>query len=71
MCIIVEKNYNKKLADGTIVVMRYIEGACDSSEIKPTENIADGSFFIETNTGNVSFFNEKTSSWIQQFSFKE
>lgn len=71
MCIIVEKNYNKKLADGTIVVMRYIEGACDSSETKPTKNIADGSFFIESNSGLVSFFNEKTSSWIPQFSFKE
>lgn len=70
MCIIVEKNYNKKLDDGTIVVMRYIEASGDSSETKPTKNIVDGSIFVESNTGDVSLFNEKTSSWIPQFSFK-
>lgn len=48
----------------------YIEGACDSSETKPTELIADGSILVESNTGDVYFFNKKTSTWIKQFSFQ-
>lgn len=50
--------------------IRYVEIACDSSETKPTTGIGDGSIATETNTGKVYFFNEKTSTWIEQFSFQ-
>ena len=48
----------------------YKEIAGDHSETKPTTGIADGSIFLETDTGAVFFFNEKTSAWVEQFSFK-
>ena len=38
----------------------------DSSESKPTENLTDGSVFVETNTGKAFLFNEKTSTWVEQ-----
>lgn len=50
--------------------VNYIELACDSSETKPTAGIADGSIATETDTGDVYFFNEKTSAWVKQFSFQ-
>lgn len=56
--------------DGVVTGIYYYEIACDSSETKPTENIADGSIITETDTGNVYFFNEKTGSWVKQFSFQ-
>ena len=48
----------------------YVEISGDSSESKPTANIVDGSIFTESNTGKVFFFNEKTSAWVEQFSFQ-
>ena len=52
----------------------YMEGFCDSSETKPTgtnaSKIADGSILCESNTGDVYFFNAKTSAWVKQFSFQ-
>lgn len=49
----------------------YIEGSCDSSETKPTENIGDGSIMVESDTGDVYFFNEDTTAWVKQFSFQD
>lgn len=54
----------------------YKEGTCDSSDTKPTAantvgffDIACG-FLVEEDTGKVSFYNSKTDSWIEQFSFQ-
>ena len=49
---------------------RYVEVACLSSDTKPTEGIATGSIAVEADTGKVFFFNEATSSWVEQFSFQ-
>lgn len=48
----------------------YKEISCDSSETKPTEGIIDGSWAMESDTGCVYAFNEKTSAWVEQFSFQ-
>lgn len=52
----------------------YVEGACDSTETKPTgadvEQYADGSILVESNTGKVFFYNKKSDSWVEQFSFQ-
>ena len=48
----------------------YKEIAGDSNETKPTENIIDGSVFLETDTGTVSFFSEESDDWVAQFSFQ-
>ena len=44
---------------------------CDSTETKPTENIADGSKALETDTGDWYLFNEKSGSWIKMGTLKE
>lgn len=48
----------------------YVEISGDSTETKPTAGIADGSIFVESNTGKVYFFNEKSGDWVEQFSFQ-
>ncbi len=37
--------------------------AGNSSETKPTAGIMTGSKFIETNTGNIYYFDETTGAW--------
>lgn len=37
----------------------------DSSETKPTENICDGSVFIESDTGDSYVFNELSGAWVK------
>ena len=37
----------------------------DSTDTKPTEGVSDGSIFMESNTGYVYRFNEKTGTWIK------
>ena len=55
-------------------IIQYIEGSLDSLDEKPTSlpngKIADGSILTESDTGDVYFFNEKTATWIKQFSFQ-
>lgn len=48
----------------------YFEGFCDSSEVKPTELVADGSQLIESDTGDWWFFNEKTQTWIPRLNIE-
>ena len=43
----------------------YIEGACLSSDSKPTDGIANGSTVIEMNTGKIFMFNEAGSAWVE------
>ena len=66
---ILEK-YGVNDMDGTSAKY-YVELACDSSETKPTEMIADGSIALETDTGKMSVFNEKTAAWIEYRTVKE
>lgn len=46
------------------------EGFCLSTDAKPTENIRNGSILVEIDTGTVFFFNEDSSTWVEQFSFQ-
>ena len=48
----------------------YIEGACASTDSKPTAGIATGSILVEANTGDVYLFNEASTSWVKQFSLQ-
>ena len=48
----------------------YKEISGDSLDTKPTAGICDGSIFVESDTGIVSFFNEATGAWVEQFSFQ-
>lgn len=38
----------------------------NSSESKPTSYLADGSVFVEVDTGKAFLFNETTSAWVEQ-----
>ena len=48
----------------------YVEISGDADDTKPTAGIADGSIFLESDTGKVFFFNEKSGDWVEQFSFQ-
>ena len=48
----------------------YAEIAGKSGDSKPTAGLCTGSIFTEVDTGKVFFFNEATSSWVEQFSFQ-
>lgn len=48
----------------------YKEIAGESSETKPTTNLISGSWFHETDTGDVYAFDETHSNWVLQFSFQ-
>jgi len=50
--------------------LQLVEGACESTDDKPTVDIATGSIMIEVDTGEVFFFSEKTGDWVPQFSFQ-
>lgn len=52
------------------MVLRRIEGACLSTDDKPNVDIASGSVMVETDTGDVYFYDEE-EGWIKQFSFQE
>lgn len=54
----------------TGAVNRQIAGFCDSTETKPTANLVDGSELIETDTGDLYLFNEKSAAWVKMFSLK-
>lgn len=41
----------------------YVEGACLSTDTKPTTQIANGSCLIEMDTGKVFFYDEAGISW--------
>ena len=49
----------------------YKEISGDSTaDSKPTADIIDGSIFVESDTGDVYFFNEESGDWVKQFSFQ-
>ena len=56
------------VVNGENIVYKEISG--DSTDTKPTAGICDGSLFVESDTGDVYFFNEKSGDWVQQFSFQ-
>lgn len=49
----------------------YIEASGLSTDSKPTENVAQGSIFVESDTGDVYIFTESTQTWGKLFSLKE
>ena len=38
---------------------------CDSTDTKPTSDLANGSTLTEVDTGKNYLFNEETSSWVE------
>lgn len=68
--ISVTKSLNQKDDNGNIVVISLIEATGLSTDEKPTKNTANGSIFVEVDTGKVFFFNEESLTWVEQFSFQ-
>ena len=56
------------VVNGENIIYKEISG--DSNETKPTAGICDGSIFVESDTGVVSFFSEAAGDWVAQFSFQ-
>lgn len=69
--------YTKRVVIGsetsgdTTTYFDYVEGYCNSDDSKPSQNIANGSNLIETDTGDWYFFNEKTKTWSKWRELKE
>lgn len=38
----------------------------NSNESKPTSDLADGSVFVEVDTGKAFLFDESASDWVEQ-----
>ena len=50
--------------NGETQSMDFVEIRGKSAEAKPTRYIADGSSFLETDTGNMLFFDEASGQWL-------
>lgn len=50
---------------GSEANVQYVRLAGNSSDTKPTENIATGSVFREVDTGKAYRFNESTGQWTE------
>lgn len=51
--------------------LEYLEGFCNSTDEKPTVNVANGSNLIESDTGDWYFFNEDAGTWSKMRTIKE
>lgn len=51
--------------------VKYIEAAGPSSVEKPTEKIASGSLFHETDTKSIYAFDEVSGEWVFQMKLSE
>ncbi len=45
------------------VAKNYVEGACLSSDTKPTTGVANGSLLLEMNTSTLYMFDEAGNTW--------
>lgn len=54
-------------SDGKALVIVF----CLSTEDKPTNGIATGSFAFEPDTGDVYAYAETSETWTKQFSFQD
>jgi hypothetical protein len=50
--------------------LNYINAAGDSTEVKPATGIVDGSQVVETDTGDIYIYNEKSAAWVKMLSLK-
>ena len=57
-----DKENNKEL--------QLVEAMGISTDEKPTAGVATGSIFLEADSGTVSFFDEESGNWVEQFTFK-
>lgn len=49
--------------DGTVLNIANLFGT--SSDSKPTTGYANGTVFLEVDTGKIYLFNENTSTWVE------
>lgn len=52
-------------SNGTVVQSTMAEFYGTSSDTKPTQDIVNGSAFLEVDTGKIYLFNESTSTWVE------
>ena len=51
------------LENGAVKIIATLYG--NSTDTKPTENFANGSSFVEVDTGKLYLFDEEASSWVE------
>lgn len=57
------EQYTAKDAEGNDLC--YIEGACLSTDTKPTEGIYNGSKLMEMDSGKLFMFDAESSTWLE------
>ena len=60
MVSIIKTDIIKNKEEGKLVVGQYVGLSTDN---KPTENIGNGSIFIEIDTKKIYFYDEENSTW--------
>ena len=60
MVSIIKTDIVKNKEEGKLVVGQYVGLSTDN---KPTENVGNGSIFIEINTKKIYFYDEENSTW--------
>lgn len=60
MVSIIKTDIVKNNEEGKLVVGQYVGLSTDN---KPTENVGNGSIFIEINTKKIYFYDEENSTW--------
>ena len=60
MVSIIKTDIIKNKEEGKLVVGQYVGLSTDN---KPTENVGNGSIFIEINTKKIYFYDEENSTW--------
>jgi hypothetical protein len=60
MVSIIKTDIIKNKEEGKLVVGQYVGLSTDD---KPTENIGNGSIFIEIDTKKIYFYDEENSTW--------
>lgn len=61
-------NYSKVVDSANNI--RYIEASCESTDVKPTEGVGQGSNVTESDTGDVYFYTESSETWTKMFTLK-
>lgn len=63
MAIRISSNKIYRLDNGTVAHMTEFFG--NSTDTKPTDNLVNGSTFVEVDTGKLFLFNEAASAWVE------
>ena len=60
-----EKKSRFSMGSSVAQCLNFVDGYCLSTDIKPTEGVANGSCLVEMDTGKLFFFDEENQRWLE------